>query len=59
MKLLDRRGFLAASAALGAGLLDLAGCSSGGGKSRELPGKTYSVRVDLEGGLSVYRPADR
>ena len=32
-KLLDRRGFLAASAALGAGLLELTGCSLVGGKS--------------------------
>ncbi|MYC82924.1 MAG: hypothetical protein F4X19_12650, partial [Acidobacteria bacterium] len=54
-KLLDRRGFLAASAALGAGLLELTGCSLVGGKFRELSGKTYSVRVDGEGGLSVHQ----
>lgn len=54
-KLLDRRGFLAASAVLGAGLLELTGCSLVGGKSRELSGKTYSVRVDGEGGLNVHQ----
>ena len=54
-KLLDRRGFLAASAALGAGLLELTGCSLVGGKFRELRGKTYSVQVDGEGSLSVHQ----
>ena len=56
MKLLDRRSFMMTSAAIGAGLLDLAGCSLGTGKSRELRGKTYSVRIDQEAGFSVYRP---